>query len=341
MKGKLKGPSPTFVISLVALFMALGGTTYAAVNLPRHSVGTAQLKNGAVTKTKIQRKTLKALTAAVGPRGPRGLPGPKGDKGDPTYKRTIVVSPVGTNAQNGAALLAAVASVNPTATSPYLITIEPGTYDLGSHTLGLKAFLDVEGSGLNTHVTSASTATIQGANYSEIRDLDVLNSLTAASTPAIGINGGGSHDFRLQDVHATGYNTAGLGVGLLVNGGNGNGTMVVNSTVTGDGGAGMPSGVLVQSDPSNPGFLQMDNSVANGYGFNGGGVGVNVVGAQNAAQIRWSDVWGAAASIRAADSSIYVGFSILEAPVSTSGGGGVTCGDDLNYQYAPLSASCT
>lgn len=45
---------PATIISLIALFVALGGTSYAAVTLPRNSVGTKQLKNNAVTSTKIK-----------------------------------------------------------------------------------------------------------------------------------------------------------------------------------------------------------------------------------------------------------------------------------------------
>lgn len=41
------------VIAYLALFVALGGTSYATVNLPTNSVGTAQLRNGAVTPPKI------------------------------------------------------------------------------------------------------------------------------------------------------------------------------------------------------------------------------------------------------------------------------------------------
>jgi hypothetical protein len=41
------------VIATVALFVALGGSAYAASALPRNSVGTAQLKPGAVTRSKI------------------------------------------------------------------------------------------------------------------------------------------------------------------------------------------------------------------------------------------------------------------------------------------------
>ena len=47
-------PSPALVISLLALFVALGGTSYAAITaLPKNSVGTKQIKNGAVTAKKI------------------------------------------------------------------------------------------------------------------------------------------------------------------------------------------------------------------------------------------------------------------------------------------------
>ena len=53
-------PSPALVISLIALFVALGGTSYAAItSLPANSVGTKQLKNSAVTDTKLSAAVLK------------------------------------------------------------------------------------------------------------------------------------------------------------------------------------------------------------------------------------------------------------------------------------------
>ena len=47
-KRRLRAPAPALVISLIALFIALGGTTYAATSLPMNSVGTKQIKNGSV-----------------------------------------------------------------------------------------------------------------------------------------------------------------------------------------------------------------------------------------------------------------------------------------------------
>ncbi len=39
---------------MIALFVAMGGTGYAAFSVPKNSVGTKQLENGAVTTKKIK-----------------------------------------------------------------------------------------------------------------------------------------------------------------------------------------------------------------------------------------------------------------------------------------------
>jgi hypothetical protein len=51
-------PSPALIIAILALFVALGGTGYAALTLPRNSVGTKQLKRNAVTGSKIKRNAV-------------------------------------------------------------------------------------------------------------------------------------------------------------------------------------------------------------------------------------------------------------------------------------------
>ena len=86
-------------LAMVALFIALGGTSYAAVKLPANSVGAKQLKANAVTGTKVKNGSLAAAdfggqlpagpAGAAGAQGPAGPAGPKGDtgaagpKGDP------------------------------------------------------------------------------------------------------------------------------------------------------------------------------------------------------------------------------------------------------------------
>lgn len=51
-------PSPAMIVACVALFVALGGTSYAAIVLPANSVGTKQLKKSAVTGVKVKNATL-------------------------------------------------------------------------------------------------------------------------------------------------------------------------------------------------------------------------------------------------------------------------------------------
>jgi hypothetical protein len=95
-------PSPPLVISALALAVALGGTGYAAVVLPANSVGTAQLKPGAVIGSKVKKHSLVASnfqagqipTGPAGPAGPAGLAGPAGPagpKGDAATKLWAVV----------------------------------------------------------------------------------------------------------------------------------------------------------------------------------------------------------------------------------------------------------
>jgi hypothetical protein len=53
MLGRIATFAKHNAIALLALFVALGGTTYAATSLPANSVGARQLKNNAVTYPKI------------------------------------------------------------------------------------------------------------------------------------------------------------------------------------------------------------------------------------------------------------------------------------------------
>lgn len=51
-------PSPSMVIALIALFVAMGGGAYAATSIPAHSVGTKQLKNKSVGTQKLKDKSV-------------------------------------------------------------------------------------------------------------------------------------------------------------------------------------------------------------------------------------------------------------------------------------------
>jgi hypothetical protein len=72
------------VIAYLALFVALGGTSYAAIRLPADSVGNRQIKNSAVTSGKVRNGTLRGQDFAAGTlrRGVRGPEGPAGSLAD-------------------------------------------------------------------------------------------------------------------------------------------------------------------------------------------------------------------------------------------------------------------
>jgi hypothetical protein len=53
------------VIATMALFIALGGVAVAATQLPRNSVGTRQIKRGAVTSAKLAKKSV--ISGKLGP----------------------------------------------------------------------------------------------------------------------------------------------------------------------------------------------------------------------------------------------------------------------------------
>ena len=58
MRNRITRPSPALVISIVALFVALGGTGYAAVQLPKASVGAKHLKKNSVSSAKVKNSSL-------------------------------------------------------------------------------------------------------------------------------------------------------------------------------------------------------------------------------------------------------------------------------------------
>ena len=96
------------VTASLALFVALGGTGYAAVTLPRNSVGHAQLRDNAVGANELRRGAVrssdirnrairvsdiatKTRTSLRGSRGPQGVTGPAG-KDAVTFRAAINMS---------------------------------------------------------------------------------------------------------------------------------------------------------------------------------------------------------------------------------------------------------
>ena len=100
-------PGPELVVALLALVVACSGTAVAGVSLATNSVGTAQLKQDAVTSAKVRNGTLKKkdfkpgtlLAGSVGPAGPAGPAGPQGQPG--ATGSTGATGPAGPTGQTG------------------------------------------------------------------------------------------------------------------------------------------------------------------------------------------------------------------------------------------------
>lgn len=67
------------MVTVLALLVLGGGTAYAATHLGKETVGSRQLKKGAVTPAKLNPSSVAKL---IGPKGSTGATGPQGPKGD-------------------------------------------------------------------------------------------------------------------------------------------------------------------------------------------------------------------------------------------------------------------
>jgi hypothetical protein len=137
-------PSPALVISIIALVVAMGGTGYAALKLPKNSVGSKQIRKNAVTSSKVKNHSLLAgdfkagqlPAGAQGPQGIQGAPGeigpqgPKGDKGDqgPAGPTAAAASPFSTPGAAAGRFVIAHTTITTTAPGALLIDAK----DLGA-----------------------------------------------------------------------------------------------------------------------------------------------------------------------------------------------------------------
>lgn len=92
-------PSPAMLVALLALLVALGGTSYAAVSLAKNSVRSPHIVNGQVKKADLAKSSVTTVkvkdgslvsadfaagqlpAGPAGPRGDTGAPGPQGVPG--------------------------------------------------------------------------------------------------------------------------------------------------------------------------------------------------------------------------------------------------------------------
>jgi hypothetical protein len=100
-------------MGLIALFVALGGTSYAATRLPSNSVGSRQIQAGAVTAAKIRDGAITAEKLSAGLRARLGVTRPS--------RPTPVTGPA---RWRDPGILAAIGSAGQTIVGQKIVTVE-------------------------------------------------------------------------------------------------------------------------------------------------------------------------------------------------------------------------
>jgi hypothetical protein len=166
--------TPSMAVALVALFMAMSAGAYAAVKLPKNSVGATQLRASAVTSSKVRDGSLKATDFAGG-QLPAGREGARGATGA-----------TGAAGKDGAAGPAGPAGHDAAGSVAFAVVRGNGQLDRGSHI--------------------ANTSHGQAGLYTVVTDRDVSGCAFLASVGAAGTDGSLSGEISVERINAANTN---------------------------------------------------------------------------------------------------------------------------------------
>lgn len=120
------------------------------------------------------------------------------------YARTIIVSPVGGNIENGQALKDAMTAISDSSVDkPYLIIVEPGTYEFDGSYLQMKDYVHMQGSGesntlIRSNFSNSLYGVITSGHEGAIRRLTIEKFGATNNAKALAINE--SDNFSIQNV---------------------------------------------------------------------------------------------------------------------------------------------
>lgn len=163
-----------------------------------HSITGADIRDGSITSADIANGSIAFDDLAPGARSQLAA-----------FSQTVVVKPVGSDADNCTALYAAHnAIVDAEQRNRYLVYVEPGIYDCrGLGPLTMKEYVYLMGAGRDATLivgdaVTAGTAAVVAANHTSLRNLEVLNQTNGAGTGATGqgLLVGVVDDFSLSNV---------------------------------------------------------------------------------------------------------------------------------------------
>jgi hypothetical protein len=173
-------------LATAALVVAVLGQTavgHAAANAVRVALfaqNSARVNNIEASRTPMPGRLLPLNARGKLPASVLPDPGTGGGRAGESYTHTFFVHPDPNVNKAGTALLSVLASIRDnSASNPYLIKIEPGVYHLGTGSVPMKPYVDVEGSGegvtILTSTNSSGYGTVIGTDHSEMRFLSVTN----------------------------------------------------------------------------------------------------------------------------------------------------------------------
>ncbi|CAB4857926.1 MAG: hypothetical protein F2799_00030 [Actinobacteria bacterium] len=164
------------VMSAFAVFLGLGGVSYAAVAIPNNSVGSAQLKDGQVMAADLNEGTRNSLKSQIGAKGQDGAAGGKGADGSQGARG---------------------------ATGNFIGSLPAGSKIVNGYVIG--AHSDLHGAdlhGMDLHGLNLSHATLTGA------DLRGAN-LHAANLAGTDLHGMNFTEMNLSSANLSGANLSG------------------------------------------------------------------------------------------------------------------------------------
>jgi hypothetical protein len=178
------------VIATLALFIALGGSSYAALKLPKNAVGAAQLRTGSVGASEVKNRSLglgefkssarAGLRGAQGAQGPQGLQGLQGPKGDAGAPATRLWASVANGASPSILFGSGVTAVGPAGFSGQVVV----TFDRDVSQCSFQATVLGHGGGsLNPVVTAAITTGFYAGSGLTNSQIQVQTYADAVRTP--------------------------------------------------------------------------------------------------------------------------------------------------------------
>jgi hypothetical protein len=217
-------------IALLALFIALGGTTYAATTLGANTVGSPQVINGSLQTKDLSGKARKALKGNRGLRGARGAAGAAGAKGatgaqgpmgpSTAYQNHVAANLTLSTSSGSPSTIASLVLPGP---ATYLVTASASMYDAATapSTCTIYATITRNGTVVGDHAELGTTHPTASEYIESALNVQRLLSVTGAS----------------QTINITAYRYLGTGTCTVFNRtltavqvGAGNGTLSATTT---------------------------------------------------------------------------------------------------------------